>query len=156
MIVRAIITTIVILASLFGFIWAQDTEYTDMDIPDNAPAVSSFGQRVPMAVIVALLLVFAFILYYHILNKTFMRYLESERSPESSAASCMIKWLVWVGIMALIFVGIDIVNIDFYNAGEHFSSSAVRIIVVIVLWVVAYLIISPHKRSGEVKGGQNG
>lgn len=154
--VRAVITTIVILASLFGFMWAQETEYEDIEIPDSSPVVSSMGQRVPMAVIVLLILALSIILHYYILNKAFVGYLELGRSPESAAASCMIKWLFWVGILALVFVGIDILNIDFYNVGEHFARSAVRIFVVVVLWVVAYLIISPHKRTVAVRGGQNG
>jgi Na+/alanine symporter len=153
---RAIITTIVILASLYGCLWAQEAEYVEMEIAENPPAMNSLGQRVPLAGIVVIILAFSIILHYYILNKAFIKYLEKEHSPESAAASCMIKWLAWVGVLALVFVGMDILNIDFYNIGEHFARSAVRIIVVVVLWVVAYLIISPHKRSQEFKGGKNG
>lgn len=144
--VKKVVITFIVALSLLGCLWAQEPV-----------ASESSGQRVPLVYMAIVGLILAILLHYHILNKKFMNYLESNYSPQSAAASCLIFWLTWVGLIFLILIGIDVINIDFYHIGDHLIGSIIRIAVIVVAWIAIYLIISPYKRSSNNKqGGQNG
>lgn len=108
---------------------------------------SGSGARLPMIVIVGFIALITGVMYHFILHKRFIEYLDQRMSPQSAAATCLLQWLTWVFGIILLLVGIDIVNMDFLNVGEHFRGAIVRIIVIICLYVVLYLAISPYKKK---------
>lgn len=111
------------------------------------PATSAAGNRVPMLAIAVIIALIAAVMYHYILHKRFIEYLDQRMSPQSAAATCLLQWLSWVFLLILLFVGLDVVNMDFLNVGEHLSSALLRIIVIVVLYFALFMAISPYKRK---------
>lgn len=142
---------IIALLLLFSGLLAQETEYMQIE-PDYGGGGNQVSEaRIPPLFIYLIVAVVAVVLYHYILNSSFQKCLLNGMAPEVAATSCLFKWIVWVGILALIFIGIDIVNIDPNNIGEHLMNSIVRIVVILVLFVIAMLIVKSHK--GKELGG---
>lgn len=145
----SILVLILLMALFLGQLTAQDYDGGYEEDPAEVEETSSSGSgaRLPMIAIVGIIALITGVMYHYILHKRFMEYLDQRMSPQSAAATCLLQWLTWVFGIILLFVGIDIVNMDFLNVGEHFRGAFVRIIVIICLYVVLFLAISPYKKK---------
>ncbi|MDD3534764.1 MAG: hypothetical protein PHC50_01270 [Candidatus Cloacimonetes bacterium] len=142
---------VIALLLLFSGLLAQDNEYLEIE-PDFGGGGNQVSEsRIPPMFIYLVVAIVAVVLYHYILNSSFHKCLVNGMAPEVAAASCLFKWIVWVGIIALIFIGIDIINIDPNNIQQHLINSIVRIVVILVLFVIAMLIVKSHK--GKELGG---
>lgn len=140
-----LISILLLIVLSLSLVYAQYADYTELPEDSSSSVSSTTETRVPRFVIIIVLIVVALVLYFHILHKKFISYLSDGAEPQSAAASSLLAWLFWVGLLTLLLYGIDLINMDYYNIGDYLLSSLIRIGVVVLVFFLFSLLISPYK-----------